>query len=126
MGKTNRGDKEYTRLQEALHENKRLKKQISSLRKQLARIDLDRYAHVKNMIEEHYKEDEAQEGRNIIEKLKKEWSCWHCDGGYLEIFTYTKIDETHYFRRCKCGHRTKSQIYTPSVKGIRHEKDEKD
>lgn len=123
MGKSRKTDREFTREQRLQNENRVLKRQVSSLRKELARIDLDRYANLKETIEQHYKEDEAQEGQNLIEKLKEEWKCHNCEDGYLEIFLYNKLNNTWYYRICSnnptCRNRTKSQKYDPKeVKGI--------
>lgn len=120
MGKSQRNGREITREQRLIHENQRLKRQLSHLRKQLARVDLDRYQNLKETIEQHYQEDRAQEGQDILEKLKQEWKCRepNCEG-FLEIFLYTKVDSTYYYRKCNCcNNRTKSQKYTPEVKGI--------
>ena len=75
MGKARTDRYGHTREQKLIQENRLLKRQVSSLRKQLARIDLDRYDAVKEMIQEHYKEDRAEEGREILENLKKSWIC---------------------------------------------------
>jgi cell division septum initiation protein DivIVA len=128
LGRNTRGDKEYTRLQKALHENEKLKREISKLRKQLARLDLDRHSYVRDIIDEFYENEDKKEKEKtvseVLEDLKKAWECKECHAGYLEIFTYSKLGETWYFRRCNnpsCGHRTKSQPYNNSVKGIKHE-----
>ncbi len=119
MGKSRRGDKERSREQELKYENHKLRRQVSSLRKQLARIDLDRYSHVKDMVEEHLSHEEAQSAQEMLESMKNTWRCHECSNGFLEIILYTKMNETWYFRKCShCSHRTKSQIYTPSVKGL--------
>lgn len=121
MGKSKRSDKEFSREQKLIQENQKLKRQIGTLRKQLARLDLDRYSQVREIIEDHYQEDRAEEGQNIMERLKKEWAC-HEGGctGYLEIILYNKINSTWYYRKCSnCPHRTKSQKYDDSVKGIK-------
>jgi hypothetical protein len=122
VGKSRRGDKEFTREQKLVHENKRLKKELAQLRKQLARIDLDRYDTVREMIEEHYQEDKAQQGQEILENLKKTWACKECSDGHLEIFLYNKVGTTWYYRICsnapKCKNRTLAQKYSPEVKGI--------
>jgi len=119
LGKSRRGSREFSREQKLVHENQRLKRQLAALRKQLARLDLDRYAQVREIIEQHYQEDKAQEGRDILEKMKQEWKCHECTGGYLEIVLYNKIQDTWYYRICtNCAHRTKSQRYNPDVKGI--------
>lgn len=120
MGKSQRSDREFTREQKLVHENKKLKRIISSLRKELCRIDVDRYSQVKEMIEETYQDERFQEGQNILELLKKEWACKEpaCTG-YLEIITYNKIDTTWYYRKCsECPKRTPSQKYSQDVKGI--------
>jgi hypothetical protein len=112
--------KELDQLQKIKKENDKLKRQIASLRKELARVDLDRYTNLKQTIEQHYQEDSRQEGLDILEKVKKEWACKEpgCSG-YLEIFLFNKINATHYYRKCNCcSNRTKSQKYTPEVKGI--------
>ena len=129
MGKARTDRYGNTKEQSLLRENQALKRQISSLRKQLARIDLDRYDTVKEMIQEHYQEDRAEEGKEILENLKRSWLCHKCEGGYLEIFVLNRGTDTIYYRICSnapvCMHRTKPQIYTPGVKGImRKTKDE--
>ena len=115
MSKNTRGSKEYSRLQESLHENKRLKREIASLRKQLARLDLDRHTFVKDIIDEHYANEEQQETtEKMLKRMKEEWKCKECHIGYLEINLYTKVGETWYFRKCNsCPHRTVSQKYSP-------------
>lgn len=120
MGKAKRGSNEYTREQRLTKENKDLKLEISRLRKLLARVDLDRYEQVREIIEEHYTKDREDEGKIILDKMKQEWKC-HTAGceGYLEITLFNKINDTWYYRKCNCcPNRTKSQKYTPDVRGI--------
>lgn len=120
MGRNTRGQKEFSKEQRLSHENQRLKKQVSSLRKQLAHLDLDRHGYVKEIIEEHYQLEEAQEGQDILEKVQKEWECHECRAGFLEIYVYNKPDGTWYYRLCSnCPHRTASQKYNPGIRGIR-------
>lgn len=121
MSRNSRDHKEYTRLQEALHENKKLKRENSSLRKQLARLDLDRHSYVKDIVDEHLaQEDQSQTTTQTLESLKNTWKCLDCKSGFLEIHLYTKVGETWYWRQCNsCEKRTKSQQYDPDkVKGI--------
>lgn len=120
LGKTKRGYKELDQLQRIKRENEKLKRELSSLRKNLARLDLDRYEFVREIIEEHEKEAGGQE---ILQNLKESWRCYHCKTGYLEIVLYTKNNSTWYFRTCnQCENRTKSKLYTPNVKGVIKEK----
>lgn len=119
MGRSNRGDKEYSRLQQALYENGKLKREISSLRKQLARLDLDRHSYVKDLVEKSYELEEELEGKKVLKKLEKQWTCHECARGILEIHIYTKPEGPWYYRRCSnCAHRTKSQPYVQAVSGI--------
>lgn len=120
LGKTRRGHKEFSREKRLIYENQRLKRAISSLRKQLARVDVDRYTQIKDIIEEHYaQEDEADRGQNILEKLKKEWSCRECGEGFLKIHIINRLDGVFYYRKCTdCKNRTNVQPYDSSVKGI--------
>jgi len=104
-------------------ENQRLKKQVSSLRKQLARIDIDRYSTVKDMIEEQYQGEQLAAGKEILENLKKQWSCKQCPDGFLEIFVYNRANETYYYRICSnapdCSNRTLAKPYSAAnVVGI--------
>lgn len=119
MGKSRRGSKEFTREQRLAQENKQLKQQLAQIRKQLARIDLDRYDSIKEMLEEHNQADEPQTGTELLESLKKTWLCNDCRQGHLEIIIYTKLDSANYYRKCSyCPNRTRAQKYSPSVQGI--------
>lgn len=120
--KRNHGRKELDQLQTFKRENDKLKRQISSLRKQLARIDLDRYVHVKTIVEEHMASEEVdQSTQSMLKSMENTWRCNQCNDGHLQIQLYTKSSETWYYRACsnECGHRTPCKPYDPnSVKGI--------
>ena len=122
MGKSRRGNREKTREQKLVHENRQLKREVSSLRKQLARCDLDSYNSVKEAVDQHYEEGTPQQGKDFLDKLRQEWACKldNCTG-FLEIFIYNRVDKTYYYRVCsnspQCKNRTKAQKYSPDVKG---------
>lgn len=121
MSRSSRGEKEYTRLQEIVHENKKLKREVASLRKQLARLDLDRHSYVRDIVEEHLADEaEEQTTTQMLQSMKNEWQCLKCGVGHLEIHLYTRRDGTFYFRHCNnCTHRTPGKKYEPDkVKGI--------
>lgn len=124
MGKSRTDRNGLTREQRLVKENQALKRKINQLNKLLARIDLDRYEQVREIIEEHYAEDKKQEAQEMLDKMKQEWKCLEPEcGGYLEIFTYNKLSEVWYYRICSnspsCKNRTKAQKYDPAqVKGI--------
>lgn len=92
------------------HENKRLKRELSSLRKQLSRIDLDRYHNLKEFVlQNDSKEAEAELIKNK-EDVKKFWTCWDCGKDYLRMVTFERRDGVHYYRKCgTCNYRTKMQ-----------------
>ena len=121
MGKARRGSREITREQKLISENKALKRDLGRIRKELARLDLDRYDTLKEMIEENKTESEPEFGAQFLENLKKTWLCNDCRQGHLEIVLFTKLANTMYYRRCsneECVNRTKSQKYTPQVTGL--------
>ena len=122
MGKYRHSDKEYTKIQKLSHENDKLKREVSKLRKLLARLDLDRYSHIKDVLEQHYKEEKAENSKEILDKIKNSWRCYQCEDGHLEIIAYSKLGVLWYFRQCShCNNRTKSQKYTQEVSGIKKE-----
>lgn len=102
-------------------ENSKLKKQISALRKQLSRIDIDRYQHLKDMIEAHEEQDSTFDSTVALEELKTKWECHSCKQDYLKLILVPRMDGTFYFRRCSCGNRTKLKKYHDGVEGITDE-----
>jgi len=81
MGKARRGSREITREQKLISENKALKRDLGRIRKELARLDLDRYDTLKEMIEENKSESEPEFGAQFLENLKKTWLCNDCRQG---------------------------------------------
>lgn len=122
MGKTRRGHKERSREQELKYENQKLRREVSNLRKQLARLDLDRHSYVRDIVEEHLAGQEVDKStQSMLESMKNTWRCNKCKEGHLQIETYSKSGETWYYRSCsnECGNRTVGKPYDPnSVKGI--------
>ena len=122
MGKARTDSRGQTKEQQLSKENKSLKIELSRLRKLLARTELSGYENVKEVIEEFNKDSNLPSTQEILEALKQEWKCNKCEEGYLEIFKYTKVDSTWYYRVCSnspsCKNRTKSQKYTSEVRGI--------
>jgi hypothetical protein len=128
VGKSKRGSKEFTREQRLLHENMQLKRKVAQLRKELARLDLDRYENIKEAMEEHFPE-QAADNTKLLASIRQAWACKmpNCTGT-LEIFLYSKMGNLWYYRLCDapgCKNRTKAQKYSPEVKGpIKGSKDE--
>ena len=123
MGKARVDRYGRTKEQKLQQENQQLKKQISSLRKQLSRIDLDRYSTIKDIIDESYQDDKKEMSAKILENLKQQWACKICIDGVMEIFTLNRAGETIYYRICSnspvCGNRTRAKPYVAGrVTGI--------
>jgi hypothetical protein len=123
LGKSKRSDKIHTKEQKLLNDNKRLKQELSHLRKQIARLDngrLDTLRQIAEDVEESQKFEEKINNINTdIESLKKEWKCHKCQEGILEIVLYSKLGLSYYYRKCNsCNNRTQGKRYGESVKGI--------
>lgn len=121
MGKSRhpRTDKEHSENQKLRRENDRLKKNLASLRRQLQRIDLDRYQNIKDIIEKHDREEAEKEHQESFEALKKKWTCKECSAGHLEIIIFNKLNEVCYYRQCShCPHRTRAQRHHDGVTGL--------
>lgn len=110
-------DGEYSKDQRLRHEIKRLKRQNDQLRKQLARVDLERYQNVKDILEKHDQEERDQALQEQETNLKKIWECWECKQGVLQYIPVMRRDGNFYFRRCRvCGHRTRLKPWNKNVK----------
>ena len=121
MGRRNRyADKELDDLQKLKYENKRLKKQVSSLRKQLQRIDIDRYQNLKDLVRKQSVEDYEENIKQQKKQLKKKWECHSCRVGFMKIHTISRRDGLKYYRKCtNCDNRTQVKPYNESVEGIK-------
>lgn len=122
MGKSKYSDKEFTKEQRLLKENRQLKQELGHLRKQIARLDNGRFETLRQMVIEQEESQRFQENmpKSNIEELKKEWACKkeNCNG-FLEIVLFSKLGQTHYYRSCNsCSHRTPGKRYDNEVKGI--------
>lgn len=123
MGKARRGSKEVSREQKLIQENRILKRELSHIRKQIARLDGDRVETLRQMCadQEETKRFEEINPPVNLDNLKKDWACKQSEClGFLEIVLYSKINQTYYYRQCNsCLNRTKGKRYdSKSVKGI--------
>lgn len=114
--KTKRGNKEYDLVDRLKHENEKLKKQVASLRKIVSRVDLNRYEHLKELVEhqrQEQKKEEKQEG-----KKQQDRTCYHCGEGRMDMYIFNRRDGVHYYRACtnNCGNRTRMKKYSSDVK----------
>lgn len=134
LKKTTRGIKEHSKEQELKHENRQLRKENERLerenkqlrrsyagtRKQFARMDLDRHSYVKDIIDEHLKDEaESIDSGKLLLEMKSKWRCHESScSGHLEIVVYSKMGVPFYFRQCsECKNRTKGKTWHPGVEG---------
>lgn len=114
--RTKRGDKELDQLDRLKQENKKLKRELARYRKIVDRFDLDRYEHIKEILQEEDKRLKHAE----FKKLEKAWRCHDCQAGILRLRVIDRRDGTYYNRVCDgCGKRTSFQRYTKNVKGVK-------
>lgn len=121
MGKGRRsvGDGELRAIRRLKLENQKLKKQISSLRKQLNRVDVDRYSYIHDMLDNQVDEDVQFERDRDLEDVKKKWECHTCARDYLRITIVRRADGEFYFRRCPtCLYKTRLKKFTNDIEGI--------
>jgi hypothetical protein len=110
MARSTRAGKEFTELQEIKRKNQKLQRQISALRKQLSRIDVDRYQELRKLVDQQEAEDRAEECAIIAQKVDKAWKCWNCAEGTLRPVFIERRDKTVYWRACDyCKKRTKTK-----------------
>lgn len=111
-------DQETDQLKMARLENKQLKKEISQLRKQLQRIDVDRWQNVKDLLDSQDRKEQEQALKKQEAEDLKQWECFDCRTGTLRITMIERRDGAWYFRKCdRCEKRTSLKKYTPDVKG---------
>lgn len=111
MGKRrNYNQKEQDQLKKLKVENKQLKREVSSLRKQLNQKE----------IQEFYEDVQTFEQVDEDVELNKLWECFQCERDVIRLVIIDRNDGTFYFRRCQsCGNKTKLQKYNPDVEGIK-------
>lgn len=96
-----RSGREYDTLQKLKSENRNLKKQIKSLRKQIIQLETSQYKNLKDISHSDTLEED-------LKTEAKKWDCWECQIGALKYIPVFQRDKEMYFRMCtNCRHRTK-------------------
>lgn len=100
-------------------QNQALRRQIQTLRKELNKIDIDRYQYLKDLIESQAKKEEKVETDIVLDKLKQKWECHTCGKDFLRLVIIPKADKLYYIRRCPtCMYKTKLKAYNDDIEGI--------
>lgn len=115
-------DKELDELQKVRQENQKLKRQISSLRKQLQRVDLDRYQNLKDLVKKQAHEELVEKLEKEKKRVEKEWECRECRSGIMKWWPLSRLDGMFYYRMCSnkdCSNRTKPKPMNGPVEGVK-------
>jgi predicted RNase H-like nuclease (RuvC/YqgF family) len=120
MGRKNRNcDKEFSDMQRLKAENKALKRQLSKVRKQIARMEIERVER-ENLLEEEERRVREVSKEKLTKELEEKWKCKSCEVDVMRLKIYSRLDGIFYFRKCDtCGNRTKSKEYHDEVEGIK-------
>lgn len=113
--KQQRGDKSDFTLEERLKkENKKLKREVAKLRNLLARVDLERYENLKELVDQQRLEEKLEKARR--RKEVKKWKCHECEEGHMQLMIFNRKDGVFYYRTCtSCNHRTRMKKYHKDV-----------
>lgn len=111
-------NKELSEIQRLKAENLQLKRQLTRIRKQLARDQADRFDSIDNALEAQIREDEALRELRKQQKLIEHWRCFKCKEDYLRLIIIQRPDGGFYFRKCPgCENRTRLKPLNDKVEG---------
>lgn len=114
----NYNGKEQDKLQKMLAENKRLKAQVSKLRKVIKNIDIEHYKFVQDLLNSDKFVDNTAE-IELQKKLEEKWACFTCGKGVMRLVMLNRAGIPHYIRKCDiCDNKTKMKKYTEDVEGV--------
>lgn len=125
MGRKNHNkDSDWSDDKKLKEENKKLKRTVQSLRKQLSRIDVDRYQQLQELVDTQVKEDkqfhDEPRRESKREEAKEKWRCFECGEGFLRLLVLNRPDGVFYIRKCSdCRHKTRVKRYSSDVQGIK-------
>ena len=120
MARSKGGPKATELLERLKHENRLLKRQLSALRKQLQRVNLDEHGNLKKLVDKHERQDIEMNKKQTHSKMRREYGYRTCSEGYMLIVRISRQDGDFFFRRCsddKCSARTVLEPWNDEVKG---------
>jgi hypothetical protein len=119
MKNKNKPKRDEDLIHKLTRDNEKLKKTISSLRKNLSRLDVDRYAQFKELLDSQDSAQNDSDKLYELDRLKKKWTCKVCEKDYLKLLLVHRPDGVFYYRKCQnCDHKTRLKKYTDDVKGV--------
>lgn len=112
-----RGERsDFSREEKLVAENKKLKRELKSLRNLIKRSDLSRLEHLERVVNEQREFD--KEIKKQDSKRKDKWACHSCGRGHMIPRVFTRRDGDFYYRTCNnedCGNRTKMKKLNKDV-----------
>jgi hypothetical protein len=128
-GRRTHGDKELNELQRARKTIDKLKRENSSLRKQLDRaLSSERLADLQDLVRRQRQEElELEKIAKKSQRDKEKWRCHKCGAGAMKITLWPRLDGVFYNRACsniECDNKTRMKKYNPeTVDGILDQKE---
>lgn len=117
--KGHRKDKEWDEIQRLKVDNKKLRGQISKLRKVISRLDFEQYHHVKELLESQQKQNKKATKQQQKQEMEARWRCYECEEGTMRLVVIHRVGEPYYFRKCDhCDNKTKMKKMTEEVEGV--------
>lgn len=114
-GRMQRGEKEFEKIEKLKHENQRLRRELSALRKKLGRTDINKLEHLETLVSKQRSEQKKIESKKQDDT---KWLCHQCGKGHMKIFIFSRRDGVFYNRSCdntECGNRTKMKKFHDGV-----------
>lgn len=114
--KTKRGDKEFDLVDRLKHENAKLKRELSKMKKLVQRADFERLDHLEKLVDEQRKFDKTIRKDNA--RAREKWLCHDCGRGYMMPRIFRRRDGDFYYRMCnneECSNRTRMKKLTKDV-----------
>lgn len=119
MKNKNKPKRDEDLIHKLTRDNEKLKKTIQSLRKNLSRLDVDRYQQFKELLDSQDAAESDSDKLYELDRLKKKWMCKVCGKDYLKLILIHRPDSTYYLRKCQsCDNKTRLKKYTDDVTGV--------
>jgi transcription elongation factor Elf1 len=77
----------------------------------LSRIDVERFENLKELVDKQRQEEKTKD-----KKVKKNWDCYQCGKGHMQLHIFNRRDGVFYYRSCTlCENRTRMKKHHKNV-----------
>ena len=116
-------DRDWTELEKYKAREKKLKKEITRLRKIVQKLqDEHEMRGILELVEVQRKEDKQIHETEKSIDIRTKWKCHKCSDGVMVLQIFNRLDGAFYYRRCHlCGNKTKMKKYDGDVQGVKDE-----